>query len=226
MEMEKDNKDAQDVLKALSQFCSNDRLALKEPFRDGEYMVATNGVIAVRYLIPNGIDGFPDESPDHPKTDKIFKNGEHDELLHLQRRHIVALQSLYADWCKHVSEGVKCNPDDLDEFICPCCDQRLYLVRNCGELEDADEYDENYANRQGFVIVMPNDIKVFLKGSVLSNIISCYGSYVLGGLLDSKFTISIADRRLKAEGLCCEMVCALNEYDSDYHHSLGVLKLD
>lgn len=36
--MEKDTKDAQAVLKALSQFCAKDRLILTEPFRDGEYM--------------------------------------------------------------------------------------------------------------------------------------------------------------------------------------------
>jgi uncharacterized protein YbaR (Trm112 family) len=172
------------------------------------------------------MDGFPDEKQNHPNVTYIFKNEEPGGRLHLQERHIVALQCLYVDWRKHVAEGVKRNPDDLEELICPCCKQRLYLVeRYGGELEDADTYDETIADCSGFIIVMPNGFKMFLRGSVLGSVISCYGSSDLGGLFDSKFTMSNTGQRLYAEGPWCEMVCVLDAYDSDYHHSLGVLEL-
>lgn len=225
--MEKDTKDAQAVLEALSQFCAKDRRIIAEPFRDGGYMVATNGKIAVRYNIPAGMDGFPDEKQDHPKVDYIFKSEEPGMQLHLENRHVYALKSLYSDWCKHVNEDVERNPDGLEEFTCPCCKQRLYLLgRYGGELEDADKYDETIADRRGFKIMMPDgsEAYAFLKGSMLEKIFSCYVSHALGGLYDSKFTISTT--RLRAKGPWCEMVCALQPYDSEYCHSLGVFKLN
>lgn len=224
--MEEDTKNAQAVLRALSQFCAEGRPGLTEPFRDGEYMVASNGKIAVRYKIPDGIDGFPEEKQDHPSTAYIFKNEERDAGILLEEQHLDAFKSLYGDWCKRVAEGVKRNPNDLEELTCPCCNQRLYLIgRYNGELEDADNYDETIADRMGFVIEMPNDMKVFLKGRMLRDVISCYGSQVLGGLFDSKFTMSITGYRLRAEGPWCDMVCSLPQYDSDYHNSIGMLKI-
>ncbi len=225
--MKKDTKDAQAVLSALSRFCAKDRLSLAEPFRDGAYMVASDGKMAVRYKIPDGMDGFPNEKQNHPHTAAIFNNEESGGQFHLAERHIFALQSLYGDWCKHVAEGVKRNPNDLEEFICPCCKQRLYLVGRWlnEELEDADQYDETIADRGGFVIEMPPGWKVFLKGSMLGKIISCYRSQALGGLFDTKFTMSTSGERLRAKGPWCEMVCALSPYNSDYHHSLGVMEL-
>lgn len=225
--MKEDTKAAQAVLEALSRFCAYDRLSLAKPFRDGAYMVASNGKIAVRYKIPDGMDGFPNEKQDHLHTADVFNNEESGGQFHLAEWHIFALQSLYDDWCKRVSEGIKRNPNDLEELLCPCCKQRLYLVGRWfgGELEDADQYDETFADRGGFVIEMPYGWKVFLRGSMLENIISCYRSRVLGGLFETKFTMSTRGDRLRAEGPRCEMVCALSPYDSECHNSLGVLEL-
>ena len=227
--IEKDTKYAQAVLKALSQFCAEDRPQLAEPFRDGAYMVASNGKIAVRYKIPDGVDVFPDEKQDHSHTAFIFQRNECDAEIRLTERHVDALESLYKDWCKCVSKGAEHNPDDLEELICPCCKQRLYLVGRCygRELEDADKYDETTVDRKGFLIVMPNGRRVFLHGRVLGDIFSCYASQVLGGLFDSTFTITdtLASPKLRAEGPWCEMVCALNPYDSEHHHLLGVLEI-
>lgn len=226
--MENSTKDASAVLEALSHFCAEDRPGLVAPFRDGEYMVASDGKIAVRYKIPAGMDGFPDEKQGHPSTAAIFKNDEHGGMLHLAERHVDAMKSLYDDWRKLVAEGFERNPNGLEELICPCCNQRLYLVKRYnGVLEDADEYDETMADRRGFVIVMPNDSKskVFLRGSILEKIIFCYASQALGGMFDNKFTMSTTGMRWRAEGPWCEMVCALSPYDSDDHYSLGTLEL-
>lgn len=160
---------AETVLNALQHCCASEsdrRKSLEKPFRDGDYILGTDGKIAVRYKIPKeDYSKFPEEVEGHPSTAKVFPG--YDNAVKFSAESIQELKDRYADWCKLIQEGIKKNPDDLEELSCPCCQSRLYM-KSRGELFDADEYDEAADRLQGIVLRMQDGSQFFLRAYTLS----------------------------------------------------------
>lgn len=160
---------AETVLDALQHCCAEEsdrRKSLEKPFRDGEYILGTNGRIAVRYNIPKeDYSKFPEEVEGHPSTAKVFPG--YDNAVEFSAESIKELKDRYADWCKLIQNGIEKNPDDLEELTCPCCQSRLYR-KSYGELIDADEYDEDADRLHGIVLRMQDGSQFFLRAYTLS----------------------------------------------------------
>lgn len=164
---------AETVLDALQHCCSDEsdrRKSLEKPFRDGEWVLGTDGRIAVRYKIPKeDYSKFPEEVEGHPSTAKVFPG--YDNAVKFSAQSIQELKDLYADWRKLIQNGIKKNPDVLDEYICPCCESRLYMKGR--EIIDADEYDEQAEGFLGMVLRMQDGSQFFLRAYTLSKFMHC-----------------------------------------------------
>lgn len=210
--------DNSEILKYLDRFCSTDdwRPSLREPFRHGQYMYATDGRVCVRYRIPDGCSDFPDEVEGHPSVENVFKFDSSECGVKFRAGDIEALKFLYREiWVKHVQQGIVSNPDHMNEFYCPCCRTRLY--ESGRELVDADEYDSNADRLHGYDLKLPDGSKVFLKGSCLSDLMDCQALGFISEAIVYK-PANGTDARLYAKGGQWEFLCMLygNGHDAPW----------
>ena len=170
---------AEKVLEALQHVCADEddgRSVLRHPFRDGEYIVAMDGKMAVRYKPADGETGFPEDTPGHPNTAKAFPDGDIWKLaVKFSAEEVKSLGSAYATWQQHLSDGVKRNPHDLPEYTCPCCGERVYK-HDPFTLIDADEYDRQVDDLNGITFSTPTTDKWWLKGLCLAKFVHFVGA--------------------------------------------------
>ena len=172
--------DSEKVIDALEYACEDDgRPSLSKPFRDGRYMVASNGKLIFRHLVAEGESGYPEEFEGHPKTPKCFPEGEEwDKATSFTLDEVKKFLGFKARYGEHLVNGVRRNPEDLEEYQCPCCRERLYIRDR--ELVDADKDDESYDNRFGFDIVPPSGEKVIALGYILNKFVRTILAFVEG----------------------------------------------